>query len=78
MKEGCISKQAQPQPHIHSVPRTLSPQLKMACERLQANLNHALMSGGARPSDKGGGGSGHPDPEIRRGLQKNFFGVVYK
>ena len=31
-------------------------------------------SGGSRPSDKGGRGGGHPDPEIRGtpGLQKTF------
>ena len=34
-----------------------------------------LISGGSRSSARrGGGGSGHPDPEIRRpGLKKNFF-----
>ena len=37
-------------------------------------------NGGSRPSDKegaGGGGSGHPDPEIIKGglvFQKKFFG----
>ena len=35
----------------------------------------SLHSGRSRPSDKGGGGGGHPDPEIRGGpgLQKIFF-----
>ena len=34
-------------------------------------------SGGSRPSDKGEGGGGHPDPEIRGGgLQKNFFRIL--
>ena len=36
------------------------------------------VSGGSRPSDKGGGG-GHPDPEIRvggGGSQKNCFGPL--
>ena len=34
-----------------------------------------LDSGGSRPSDKGRGGSGHPDPEIGGGGRspKNFF-----
>ena len=33
------------------------------------------LRGGSRPSDKGGGGGGHPDPEISRGAQspKKFF-----
>ena len=33
------------------------------------------LRGGSRPSDKGGGGAGHPDPEISRGAQspKKFF-----
>ena len=34
------------------------------------------ISGGSRPSGKGGGGCGHPDPEIRGGggrPQKKFF-----
>ena len=32
-------------------------------------------SGGSTPSERGGGGSGHPDPEIRGGpgLKKIFF-----
>ena len=34
-----------------------------------------ICSGGSRPSDKGGGGPGHPDPEIRgTRSQKIFFG----
>ena len=32
------------------------------------------FSGGSRPSDKGGGGRGHPDPEIRGGpVSKKIF-----
>ena len=33
-------------------------------------------SDGSRPSERGGGGSGHPDPEIRGdlALKKMFFG----
>ena len=32
-------------------------------------------SGGSRPADRGGGGGGHPDPEITGGLasKKNFL-----
>ena len=34
----------------------------------------ALTSGGSRPSDKRGGGAGHPDPEIGGGVaSKKFF-----
>ena len=35
-----------------------------------------VCSGGFRPSDKGGEGGGHPDPDIRggSGLKKFFFG----
>ena len=32
-----------------------------------------MISGGSRPSDKGGGGPGHPVPEIR-GRRVFFFG----
>ena len=30
-------------------------------------------SGASRPSDKGGGGGGHPDPEIRGGPVNSFW-----
>ena len=34
-------------------------------------------SGGSRTSDKGGGGGGHPDPEIREGSPKTFFSALW-
>ena len=39
------------------------------------NLKAIHFSGGSRPTDKRGGGGGHPDPDIREGggLQKTFF-----
>ena len=41
-------------------------------------MTPVYYSGGSRPSDKGGGGGGHPDPEIRGevGLKKNSFSAL--
>ena len=37
----------------------------------------STVSGGSRPSDRGGGGGGvHPDPEIRRASLHNFFSIL--
>ena len=36
------------------------------------------FSGGSRPSDKGAGGHGYPDPEIRGGeVSKKFFWALW-
>ena len=35
-------------------------------QSIPVNLE-VVFSGGSRPPDKGGGGRGHPDPEIKRG-----------
>ena len=42
----------------------------------QSKIVEVQSSGGFRRSSKGGGGSGHPDPEIRGEAvsQKFFFG----
>ena len=38
---------------------------------------HTDTSGGSRPSDKGGGGGSHPDPEIRGGpASKKMFSAL--
>ena len=47
-----------------------------ACARHLFNRS-APYSGGSRPSDKGGGGAGHPDPELGGGLSpKQFFSAL--
>ena len=40
------------------------------------SVRNIHTSSRSRPSDKGGGGDGYPDPEIRGegGLKKNVFG----
>ena len=45
-----------------------------AIDRYSLNYFRTIFSGGSRPSDKAGGGGGHPDPKIRGvgGLQKHF------
>ena len=50
----------------------------MIALELFPKIQHVLVSGGSRPSDKGwggGGGGGHPDPDISGGggsPKKNF------
>ena len=38
-----------------------------AIDRYSLNYFRTIFSGRSRPSDKAGGGDGHPDPEIRGG-----------
>ena len=57
--------------NFFSVDKTLSI---FSEEPIKVNFSFSMVScmnkqtsGGSRPSDKGGGGGGHPDPEIREG-----------
>ena len=49
--------------------------MKKSFFSLSSVFSISLHSGRSRPSDKGGGRGGHPDPEIRGGpgLLQNFF-----
>ena len=46
-----------------------------AIDRYSLNYFRTIFSGGSTPSEKAGGGGGHPDPKIREGRSpKTFFG----
>ena len=56
---------------------TSSPGLFPSQFQWEKPWERGCLNGGSRPSDKGGGGGGHPDPEIRRGpASENFFSAL--
>ena len=43
---------------------------------MEGQYFYPYFSGGFRPLDKGGGGGGHPDPEIGGAASKKLFSAL--